>query len=115
MWAGRFSNSKGNGMDFFPAGNVFHEYHGVKYAMPDWLPALLPDEDELPLPAWPTFCGAGDSFGDWIVRDRICGQSVKIPCFIHDIGWATSKGRRLSDAVRDRPAVRRSGGAIQDT
>ena len=78
-------------MDFFPKGNVFHVWHGVKYAMPDWLPPLLPDEEELPLAAMPTFCGAGDGFGDWIVKDRICGIWVKIPCLIHDVGWATSK------------------------
>jgi len=78
-------------MNFFPDGNVFHKWHGVEYAMPDWLPPLLPDEDELPLAAMPTFCGAGDGFGDAIVRDKICGIWVKIPCLIHDVGWATSK------------------------
>lgn len=78
-------------MDLFPDDNVFHEYHGTRYALSAWLPQLLPDECELSLDAWPTFCGAGDGFGDWIVRDKICGVWIKVPCLQHDLGWAVSK------------------------
>jgi hypothetical protein len=78
-------------MDLYPPDNVTVTYHGRDLMCPSWLVPLLPDEEELPLKAWPTFCGAGDGFGDWIVRDKICGCIIKPVCFVHDVGWACSE------------------------
>ena len=46
---------------------------------------------DLPLAAWPTYCGAGDGLGDWLVSDTICGVRVCPACFIHDIEWAIAR------------------------
>lgn len=78
-------------MNLYPDDNVTIDYHGRQFMCPEWLTHLLPDEDELPLGAWPTFCGAGDGVGDKIVRDKICGVIISPVCFVHDIGWAIAK------------------------
>lgn len=45
---------------------------------------------EFPHPTFkgfPTYCGAGSGFGDWIVPDRAMGLSLSPACFIHDLCW----------------------------
>jgi hypothetical protein len=78
-------------MGLYPPDNVTIDFHGRRFMCPSWLVPLLPDEEELPLKAWPTYCGAGDGFGDWIVRDKICGIPIPPVCLVHDVGWAVSK------------------------
>lgn len=61
---------------------------------PAWIEKLWPSD--FPSEKWPTFCGAGNGFGDKIVPDKIHNVSISPECFIHDIGWATS-----ADTIRE--------------
>lgn len=56
---------------------------------PAWLEKLWPGD--MAPDDWPTFCGSGDGFGDAIVPDKIRGVRISPACFLHDVGWATSK------------------------
>ena len=56
---------------------------------PYWLENLWPSD--FPAARWPTFCGAGDGWGDKIVPDWISGVCISPACFLHDVGWATTK------------------------
>jgi len=61
----------------------------ARLTAPKWVERLWPSDME---PSeWPTFCGAGDGIGDALVPDKIRGVRISPACFIHDIGWATSK------------------------
>ena len=60
-------------------------YERADLQIHDFLEPLWPEID---LYQWPTFCGAGNGFGDWVVSDEICGVKVACCCFIHDIDWA---------------------------
>jgi len=65
-------------------------YHGAKLTVPEWLasPKLWPYD--LPLYRFPSFCGAGEGFGDRIVPEDIFGVCISPACFIHDVDWACS-------------------------
>ena len=63
-------------------------YQGTTLLVPDWLEPLWPYE--LPLDKWPSFCGAGEGFGDKIVPEFIRTTCVSPACFIHDVDWAVS-------------------------
>ncbi len=67
------------------------EYHGAELEVHDWLVPLLPTEEDLPLHRWPTFCGAGDGLGNWMVPDFIKGVNNAPPCLIHDIDFGLGK------------------------
>jgi hypothetical protein len=45
---------------------------------------------DLPLTAWPSFCGAGKGFGDWVVPDVVCGVLSSCVCYEHDCSWAVA-------------------------
>jgi hypothetical protein len=53
-----------------------------------WLAQLWPHD--MLLDEWPTFCGPGNSLGDWTIPDEIHGVKVCATCFIHDCMWSTS-------------------------
>ena len=59
--------------------------HGSMIEVYAFLRPLWPFE--LPLDRWPTFCGAGDGFGDWIVPDTFHGECVSPACLQHDLDW----------------------------
>lgn len=64
------------------------EYHGAIIEVATFLVPFL--SHDLPLNKWPSFCGAGDGIGDWIVPDKICGVVVSPECLDHDVSWAVS-------------------------
>ena len=64
--------------------------YGAQLEVAEFLEYLIPDEDDLPLTMWPTFCGAGDGIGDRIVPDTIDGICVSPVCLDHDCSWAIS-------------------------
>jgi len=61
---------------------------GAFLAIPEFLRPLWPYQ--LPLDKWPSFCGAGDGIGDWLVPEKIHGVCISPACFIHDVEWALS-------------------------
>lgn len=63
-------------------------YRGAKLTIPEWLAPLWPYD--LPLHRFPSFCGAGDGFGDAVVPEDIFGVCISPACFIHDVDWACS-------------------------
>jgi len=63
-------------------------YLGATLVVPSFLVPLWPYQ--MPIEKWPTFCGAGDGFGDKIVPDHICGVNMAPACFTHDIEWAVT-------------------------
>lgn len=63
-------------------------YFGAELEIPKFLLKHWPSEKDLSLDQWPTFCGAGEGFGDLVVPDVRCGVNVSCVCFVHDIGWA---------------------------
>lgn len=65
------------------------EYGGTFLDLPDFLVNIWPFD--LPLDGWPTFCGAGEGFGDWIVPDEIYDVPIRHICFLHDIAWAITE------------------------
>lgn len=67
------------------------DYLGAQLRVPDFLVDLWPHEMEWK--QWPTFCGAGDGLGDWIVPDRVRGAILAPACFIHDVEWAIAGDR----------------------
>jgi hypothetical protein len=59
--------------------------------------------EALPLQHWPTFCGAGNGFGDWIVPDWVKRVCISPECFVHDIDWAIADGSwRAFQAANNR-------------
>ena len=58
------------------------------------VPTFIKDNDlwpyQLPLQSWPSFCGAGEGLGDYIVPDHICGINISPACFIHDCEYAVN-------------------------
>jgi len=50
--------------------------YGAQMEVADFLEHLMPDEPDLPLNMWPTFCGAGDGIGDRLVPDIIGGICI---------------------------------------
>jgi hypothetical protein len=60
-------------------------YHRATLHAPAFLQTLWPYR--FPLEGWPSYCGAGDGFNDWIIPEKICGVIVSPACFIHDIEW----------------------------
>jgi hypothetical protein len=66
-------------------------YQGAELSVPEFLVDLWPHD--LAIEDWPTFCGAGDGPGDWIVPDKARGVYFTPACFIHDIDWALAPSR----------------------
>ncbi|HAR38590.1 MAG TPA: hypothetical protein DCS09_08505 [Porphyromonadaceae bacterium] len=62
--------------------------HGAMLIIPEWLRPLWPYQ--LPFNKWPSFCGAGDGIGDWLVPEKVHGVCISPACFIHDVDWALS-------------------------
>lgn len=65
-------------------------YHGALIEVPYFMVKMLPET--LPLKNWPTFCGAGNGFGDWIVPDWVKRVCISPECLVHDIEWAIANG-----------------------
>lgn len=63
-------------------------YLGATLISPTFLVPLWPYQ--MPIEKWPTFCGAGEGFGDNIVPDHIHGVQMAPACFLHDIEWAVT-------------------------
>lgn len=63
-------------------------YNKAKLTVPLWLESLWPHD--LPMHRFPSFCGAGEGFGDMIVPEDIFGVCISPACFIHDVDWACS-------------------------
>lgn len=66
------------------------DYLGARMLVPEFLVPLWPQT--LHLDDWPTYCGAGDGIGDWLVPDLIHGSRVCPACFVHDIDWSIADG-----------------------
>lgn len=71
-----------------------------------WTAELIVPEDlvdiwphSLPLPWWPTYCGAGEGIGDRLVPDKLRRAYLQPACFIHDIEWALAPSRNPVDFV----------------
>jgi len=60
----------------------------AKLTAPAWLANIWPDD--MPPEDFPTFCGAGSGWGDWLVPDKFWGVNGSASCLLHDLGWATS-------------------------
>lgn len=69
------------------------EYGGAVLEIPDFLAPIWPHD--IPLDAWPTFCGAGQGLGDMLVKDRRCGVWTAPVCFIHDVEWTVGEASWL--------------------
>jgi len=63
-------------------------YWGADLTIPDFLESLWPHD--LPPEAWPTFCGAGQGWGDAIVPDKIGKVYLNPAGLCHDVEWACS-------------------------
>jgi hypothetical protein len=66
-------------------------YHDAELSAPEFLVDLWPHDMHLEM--WPTYCGAGDGLGDWIVPDKIRSANVRPACFLHDVDWALAPSR----------------------
>ncbi len=68
-----------------PVDTVFITVEGCRF----WVPRFLAEHwpHQVPLASFPTFCGAGDGWGDRVVPDRIFLLPIAPCCFIHDIDW----------------------------
>jgi hypothetical protein len=64
------------------------DYRGALLSVPLFVAPLWPHD--LDPGSWPTFCGAGEAAGDWIIPDSVRGVSLAPACFVHDLDWATS-------------------------
>lgn len=64
-------------------------YQKVQILVPDYLLQLWPHD--LPLDGWPSYCGAGDGWGDKLIPEVICGVPSSCICFIHDNMWAVAE------------------------
>lgn len=62
-------------------------YLGAALEVQSWLKPLWPYD--MPFGNWPTFCGAGDGIGDWLVPDEIDGADISPACLVHDLDFAT--------------------------
>lgn len=77
------------------------KYHDALIEVPGFLSSMLPEN--LPLDHWPSFCGAGDGIGDWIVPDRIKRTCISDACMVHDIDWSIADGSwRMFQADNNR-------------
>ena len=63
-------------------------HRGAILTIPDFLAPLWPYD--LPPDRWPTFCGAGQGFGDAIVPDTIQGVIISPAGLCHDIEFSVS-------------------------
>jgi hypothetical protein len=64
-------------------------YQGISLRLPHW----LADEwrFELPLRDFPTYCGAGNTVGEWLVPDTAHKARLSPACLIHDIEQCIGK------------------------
>ena len=78
--------------------------------------AFLVDNDlwpfDMPIDSWPTYCGAGEGLGDYIVPDHILGVCIAPACFQHDIEYAVNNRNWLAFVAANR---RLRGNIIQLT
>lgn len=58
-------------------------YQGISLRMPRWLADVW--RFELPLKDFPSYCGAGNSIGEWLVPDTAHKVRLSPACLIHDI------------------------------
>ena len=63
-------------------------HRGAILTIPDFLAPLWPYD--LPPDRWPTFCGAGQGWGDQIVPDSIQGVSISPAGLCHDVEFSVS-------------------------
>lgn len=68
------------------------DYRGATLEAPDWLAPLWPHD--LHMDNWPSFCGAGEGVGDWLVPESLYGACISPACFIHDIDFACNPRTR---------------------
>jgi hypothetical protein len=66
-------------------------YCGAELTVPEFLSDLWPFD--LPLSRFPSYCGAGEGPGDWIVPEKVRGAILSPACFIHDVDWALAPSR----------------------
>lgn len=71
---------------------MIHTYETINYLgaaleVQSWIKPLWPYD--MPFDNWPTFCGAGDGPGDWLVPDGIDGADISPACLVHDLDFAT--------------------------
>ena len=91
--------------------NIQHD--GIPIQVPTFLVANDLWPYQLPLQKWPTYCGAGEGLGDYVVPDHIFGVSIAMACFIHDCEYAVNDRNWLSFcAANDR--LRRNIKSIVD-
>jgi len=64
------------------------ERYGAVLNLPDFLIKYLPQTNDFPLNAWPTYCGAGDGIGDKVIPDTELEVKFSICCLGHDIEWS---------------------------
>ena len=67
-------------------GYTFIECHRAQLEVHIWLVGLWPQH--LPLRDWPTYCGAGNGIGDWLIPDDFGPAHISPACFIHDLDYA---------------------------
>ena len=63
-------------------------HRGAILIIPDFLAPLWPYD--LPSDRWPTFCGAGQGWGDQIVPDTIQGVNIAPAGLCHDVEFSVS-------------------------
>jgi len=63
-------------------------YWGATLTVPEFLVPLWPHD--LPPEAWPTFCGAGQGWGDAIVPDKVGKVYLNPAGLCHDVEWSCS-------------------------
>lgn len=62
-------------------------YLGASLEVQSWLKPLWPYD--MQFDNWPSFCGAGEGIGDWLIPDGIDHADISPACFIHDMDFAT--------------------------
>lgn len=67
----------------------------VPQIVPKWLAKIITSREIDPA-KMPTFCGAGDGWGDRTVPDFIRRICISLACAIHDLDWAASP-----DSIRE--------------
>lgn len=70
------------------------DYLGATLEVPDWLVPLWPHD--LPVTAWPSFCGAGCGIGDMLVSESLYGAIISPACLVHDIDFACNTRTRAA-------------------
>lgn len=74
--------------------NITHD--GISLQVPTFIVANDLWPHQLPWPSWPSFCGAGEGLGDYIVPDHIFSLNISPICFIHDCEYAVNNKNWLA-------------------